>query len=82
MMAVMQDPELRQTYSIPKLFGYVAELGGAKNLDSMKLMPQEQIQQQAQAGNLVPTNALPQGGGQTPGMGPGSPADRIAGALG
>lgn len=52
----LQDPELRQTYSVPKLFEFVAELGGAKNIKSFRIRPegQEQIQQQAQAGNMAP----------------------------
>lgn len=36
MMAVAQDPELRQEYSISEIFNYVAQLGGAKNIDSFK----------------------------------------------
>ena len=36
MMGVAQEPELRQAYSIPAIFRYVAELGGAKNIDSFK----------------------------------------------
>lgn len=79
MMAVMQDPQLRSEYSVPKLFSYVAELGGAKNLESMKLAGTEQIQAQAQAGNLV---SLKEIGGQTSGLPPTSPGSRIAGALG
>ena len=53
---VLQDPELRQTYSVPKLFEFVAELGGAKNIKSFRVQPMgpEQMQQQAQAGNLAP----------------------------
>lgn len=82
MMAVIQDQQLRATYSVPKLFAFVADLGGAKNLDSMKLAPQEQIAQQAQAGNLVPTSAMPDAGGQTPGLSPSPAAERMMGALG
>lgn len=51
-----QDPEIRQTYSIPKLFEFVAELGGAKNIRSFRIQQgsEEQIRQQQQAGNLAP----------------------------
>jgi hypothetical protein len=80
MLAVMQDQQLRTSYDVPKLFSYVAELGGAKNLDSMRLMPQDAITAQAQAGNIVPLGALP-GVSQTPGTVP-SPGERLAGALG
>jgi len=83
MMGVLQDPELRQSYSVPKLFEYIAELGGAKNIKSFRVQPmgQEQLQQQAQAGNLAPipgaqgpgglmNSTLPQPGNQlaSPGM--------------
>jgi hypothetical protein len=36
MFGVAQDPELRQTWSIPNIFAHVAVLGGAKNIDSFK----------------------------------------------
>jgi hypothetical protein len=53
---VLSDPEIRQTYSVPKLFEFVAELGGAKNIKSFKIQQGDpgQIDQQAQQGNLAP----------------------------
>lgn len=36
LLGVAQDPELRQRYDIGKIFQYVAELGGAKNIDSFQ----------------------------------------------
>jgi len=41
---------------VPKLFEFVAELGGAKNIRSFRVQPGDpgQIQQQAQQGNLAP----------------------------
>jgi hypothetical protein len=37
LLGVAQDPELRQRYRHPgKIFQYVAELGGAKNIDSFQ----------------------------------------------
>lgn len=53
---VLQDPELRQTYSVPKLFEFIAELGGAKNVRSFRLQPMSEaaLEQQAQAGNMAP----------------------------
>lgn len=36
LFGVAKDPELRGTYSLPKIFRYVAELGGAKNIDSFR----------------------------------------------
>lgn len=32
MVAVMQDPELRQLKDVPKIFDHIAQLGGAKNI--------------------------------------------------
>lgn len=53
---VLQDPQIRQSYSVPKLFEFVAELGGAKNIRSFRVQPgsPEQLSQQAQQGNLAP----------------------------
>jgi len=52
----MQDPELRQAYSIPKIFEFVAELGGARNIKSFRLQQGDpgMMQQQAQQGNMAP----------------------------
>lgn len=57
---VMSDPQLRASYDVTKLFEFVAELGGARNITSFKLLPQDQIQQQLQSGNMLP---VPGGGG-------------------
>lgn len=82
---VLQDQELRATYSIPNLFAKVAELGGVKNLDNYKVnvqaMPQQALDQQVQAGNVVSINELTGGGGgpqsgTTPGI-PGAPRERL-----
>jgi len=56
LMGTLQDPQLRQTYNIPKIFEFVAELGGAKNIRNFRLqhMSDAQLDQQAQAGNLAP----------------------------
>jgi hypothetical protein len=55
-LGVLQDQELRGTYSVPKIFEFIAELGGAKNIKSFRLQaaPQQQIEAGAQAGNLAP----------------------------
>lgn len=82
LQGVLQDQELRQQYSVGKIFEYVAELGGAKNIRNFKMNPQdpEVIQQQAQAGNLAPVP-----GGQGPsGLVQAAlpqPGNRLAGAL-
>lgn len=36
LFGIAKDPELRQEYSLSKIFQYVAELGGATNIDSFK----------------------------------------------
>jgi hypothetical protein len=69
-LAVSQDQQLRTEYSVPKIFDWVAQLSGARNIERfhMQPMPNQQVEQQAQAGNLVPTSALPQNlnGGASP----------------
>ena len=36
MFGVAKDPELRQNYSLSKIFNHVAVMGGAKNIDAFK----------------------------------------------
>lgn len=64
LMGVAQDPQLRQTYSLPEIFAYVADLGGARNIETFKVttMPDTQVAQQAAAGNIVPMSAIAGGG--------------------
>ena len=47
---------MRQTYSVPKIFEFVAELGGAKNIKSFRLrqMDPGMLAAQAQQGNMAP----------------------------
>jgi len=72
MVGVLQDPQLRQSYDVGKLFEFVAELGGARNITQFKLAPAEQIEAQMQAGNgVAPPGMMPGGGPQ--GMPPGMP---------
>ena len=67
LFGVAKDPELRASYSLPQIFRYVAELGGAKNIDSFKrqAMPAQ--------GNPFVAGAAPNPGEQ-PGMVPLGPA--------
>lgn len=37
LFGVANDPELRQQFSLPRIFEYVAELGGARNIESFKV---------------------------------------------
>ena len=39
LFGVAKDPQLRQVYSLDKIFEYVAELGGAKNISTFKNPP-------------------------------------------
>lgn len=79
MAGVSADPVLSQTYSLPKLFEFVADLGGAKNIKEFRIeaQPQDEIDRQVQAGNLI-TPQQAQGAGQTPGINA-TPADRARG---
>jgi hypothetical protein len=42
LFGVARDPELRASYDLGKIFQFVAELGGAKNISAMKRQPQTQ----------------------------------------
>lgn len=83
-MAVAKDPELRQQYSVPKIFEWVAELGGARNIESFKIevaSPQQiagsnavpitpgMMAGQGPGGPGMPGSPVPAGGGQVPGGG-------------
>lgn len=75
-LAVASDQELRSQFSVAKIFEHVAELGGAKNIDSMKInlnvAPGAQLQSAAQAGNAVPVT------GNAPGV-EANPGRRVTG---
>lgn len=80
LIGTMQDPQLRSTYDFTKIFEYVADLGGAKNLSqfrvNMSVAPDEAILGAAAAGNAIPMeNRSP-----TPGVQP-NPGDRMAGQI-
>lgn len=60
---VASNPMLQQMYSIDQIFDFVCELSGARNINKFKLQPQmgqmqgmppDQMQNQVQAGNVVP----------------------------
>lgn len=53
-IAMQSDQELRQTFSVPKVFEFIAELGGAVNISSFKMMPNPGAQP-----NMMPLNELP-----------------------
>ena len=75
--AVQADPALRQSYSLSKIFEHVAELGGAKNIESMRLEPRPdaEVEKMVQAGDAVDIPSALGGssqGGQTLERNPGS----------
>lgn len=76
-MAVSQDPNLGARYDTGKIFEYIAELGGAKNLSQFELQVSPM-----QPGQAPPTGAAPipfrPKSGTTPGI-PSPPANRAAG---
>jgi hypothetical protein len=78
-LAVQSDPtgQLRMTYSLPRIFEFLAELGGAKNIESFRLgaVPDDRMAMMAQMGNVIPLNQAQQmipPGGQAPGRRNGS----------
>ncbi len=62
-MGIVQDPtgQLQHTYNAPAIFRFLAKLSGAQNVDEFTTVAAnpEGVQQQAQAGNLVPLSQLP-----------------------
>jgi hypothetical protein len=57
------DPDLRREFDISRIFTYIASELGAKNVEDFKrnvnriqpqVMPDDQVAQQAQAGNFIP----------------------------
>lgn len=54
-----QDPALAGRFDRMKMFEYMAELGGARNIDAMKIGPDQNMIQQALAGNMQGVGPLP-----------------------
>lgn len=65
-------PGALQQYDMGKIFAFVAQLGGLKNINKFKInvVPDGMMQQQAQMGNAVPMRANLNEPGQITGMGP------------
>ncbi len=61
-------PQVMQQYDLGKIFGYVAQLGGLKNIQQFKVQvaSPEMLQQQTQAGNVVPIGQGSANAGRTP----------------
>jgi len=61
------NPELMQQFDVTRIFMYIAQQLGAKNVEDFKrnlgqvqgqVMPDEQVMNQVQAGNMIPTGAV------------------------
>ena len=70
------SPQIMMQYDIAKIFGWVAQLAGIKNLAQFKITPDQLLQQQVQAGNVVPISQAAKATGtnlneprQVPGVG-------------
>lgn len=63
LVGMRQMPEVMAGYDMVKMFAWVAQLGGLKNINQfkVKVMSPGQLQQQAQAGNVVPMTGIPTG---------------------
>jgi hypothetical protein len=47
-------PQIMATYDMTKIFAWVATLAGIKNISQFRLVPDQVLMQQAQAGNVIP----------------------------
>lgn len=70
---MLKSPELGMEYDLGKIFAYTAQLAGARNVAKFKiqLRPDQMLAQQAQAGNVVPLDAVKSAG-------PGNPVTQAA----
>lgn len=57
MQSMEKHPEILMTYDIAKIFAWVAQLAGIKNLAQFRLSPEAMLQRQVQAGNVIPIGA-------------------------
>lgn len=57
MQSMEKHPQILMTYDIAKIFAWVAQLAGIKNLAQFRLTPDQLLQQQIQAGNVIPIAA-------------------------
>jgi hypothetical protein len=76
----MMPPQVTMEYDWGRIFAWVAQLAGLKNINQFKVqvMPDQQLAAQAQAGNVVPMpSRMPPGGGSP--VQPGNSASTAAG---
>lgn len=76
----MMPPQVAMGYDWARIFAWVAQLGGLKNIHQFKiqLTPQEQLLQLAQKGNVIPMRP-PQGAGMPSPVEPGNAASTQTG---
>lgn len=72
-MSIAQDPELRQTFSLPRIVEYIAELGGARNIDQFKLQVMQPGQGPSPGAQPIPMQPGVPGGQMPPSAGPAMP---------
>jgi len=56
-----EHPELQQKFDLIRIFKHIIRNNGAKNTEEfikVKQLPDEQVAQQVQSGNLVPTKEV------------------------
>lgn len=70
-VTISKMPMILQQYDVAKLFGFVAQLAGLKNITQFRVQVQPDVvlQQQAQAGNVVPARVNLNEPRQIPNMG-------------
>jgi hypothetical protein len=76
----MMPPQIAASYDLVRIFGWVATLAGLKNINNFRVqvVPDQQLQQQQQAGNVIPMpSRLPPDGGSP--VQPGNSASTAAG---
>lgn len=63
-LGVAADPGLRQQFNLVTMFKYIAQLGGARNIEQFEIRPgsPEDIENQVRVGNMIPAG----GGGSGP----------------
>ena len=73
LQAIMTSPEIMMQYDIGRIFAYIAQLAGIRNIDRFKIQVMEQGQQPASGDvplSQIPGSSNPNLLRQVPGMGP------------
>jgi hypothetical protein len=70
-LTMSKMPQVLMQYDVAKMFGFVAQLAGMKNVNQFRVQvrPDAMLAAQAQAGNVVPMRGNPMEPGQIPNMG-------------